>query len=118
MVIPSILQTRSLKFFLFSMRSLTSESADTPSQINPVLSIVQFNPTESSEFAALVHALLLTSNWTQNSKMCNLILDFRPKLPNVHSNPYHMQMSMQMQHKDLSATLNDHNKHKYESKTY
>lgn len=100
------------------MQPITSEITDTPFQINPILSIVQFNPTESSEFAALVPALLLTSNWTQNCKMCNLIIDFRHKLPNTHSNPYDMQMSMQMQHKNLNATLNDHSKHKYESKTY
>ncbi|WZY73061.1 hypothetical protein YC2023_005301 [Brassica napus] len=78
------------------MRPITSEIADTPSQINPVLSIVKFNPTGSSEFAALVPALLLTSNWTQNSKMCNLILDFRPKLPNSHSNSYDMQMKIKV----------------------
>ena len=86
--------------------------------LTPNLSKAQKGPLESTpKFSIVDLAQANISNlqhWSpdscqhhsgpKTSKMYNLTFEFRPKLPNEHSNPYYMQMRIQMQHKDLNAT--------------
>lgn len=71
-----------LLLHIYDLTPTLLNSQKHPLELAPGLLIVQFNPTESFEFAALMPDFLLTSDWTQNFQK----IQFDPRISSQTSN--------------------------------